>query len=94
MPTMNTDRANTPSTGTVAAVTMAAAHHAAATTRAPRSPNRVVITVAGTLVTSEPMPVSVMISAASGTEAPRSRAVRAMTGRMAPVASPYSSVGP
>jgi hypothetical protein len=53
-----------------------------------------VISEAGMLLISEPMPISVTTRAATGTDAPRSRALRVMTGRMAPSPRPNSSEGP
>src|SRR6187431_679415 len=48
---------------------------------------------AGMLVRSEPMPISVTISAAKATDPPRSRTVSAMTGRIAPSPRPKRSEG-
>ena len=53
-----------------------------------RSPKREVIIAAGTLLTSEPTPVRATTRLESATEAPRSRALNAMTGRIAPFAIP------
>lgn len=53
-----------------------------------RSPWRDVIMAAGILLTSEPMPISDTIRPATATEAPSSRALSAMTGRMAPLPTP------
>ncbi|BBE23815.1 hypothetical protein MN0502_26980 [Arthrobacter sp. MN05-02] len=85
---MKTAAANTGRVGAASARNIAAAHHRAAPTRAFRSPKRVAIRVAGTFVTRDPMPDSVMTRAAVAMSAPRSRAVSAMTGRIAPVATP------
>src|SRR6478752_6389951 len=65
-----------------------------AATMAQRSPQRMVMNEAGMLLSSEPMPISATISAAIGTEAPRSRAVSGTIGRMAPSPMPNSSDGP
>ena len=46
------------------------------------------------LVTSEPMPISVTISAASATEPPSWRTVSAITGRIAPSPRPNRNDGP
>src|SRR6478735_12837180 len=49
---------------------------------------------AGMLVTSEPMPIKVTMSAASATEPPSWRTVSAMTGRIAPSPRPNRNDGP
>src|SRR4051812_42472931 len=46
------------------------------------------------LLISEPTPISVTMSAAVATDAPRSRALRGMIGRIAPSPRPKSSEGP
>ena len=70
--------------GATAAAARATALAAAAPTIAQRSPNFSVISDAGRLKNQDPRPISVTISAAPATEAPRSRADRATTGRIAP----------
>src|SRR5450830_15223 len=65
-----------------------------AATMAQRSPQRIVISDAGMLLSSEPMLIRATTSAAIGTEAPRSRAIRGMVGRTAPSPSPKSNEGP
>jgi hypothetical protein len=72
---------------------MPSAPQAAAPTIAQRSPQRAVMIDAGMLETSEPMPISVTISAASATEPPSWRTVRAITGRIAPSPSPNRKKG-
>src|SRR5690606_21084664 len=59
-----------------------------------RSPIRAVISAAGILATSEPRPISAMIKPARAGVAPRSRALNAITGKIAPLAKPKSSEGP
>src|SRR6478672_1080368 len=65
----------------------------AAPTMDQRSPNRRVTRDAGRLKNQDPSPINVTISAATATEAPRSRADNATTGRMAPCPIPKSKVG-
>ena len=65
-----------------------------AATSAQRSPRARVSIDAGMLLSSEPMPINVTISAAVGTDAPSSRALRATIGRIAPSPRPNSRVGP
>ena len=91
---MNAPSANTPRWPVSAHSAIASAHQAAAATMAQRSPRCTVIIDAGMLLTSEPMPISVTMNAACGTEAPNSRALSGMTGRMAPSPMPNSSDGP
>ena len=73
---------------------MPRAPQTAAPTIAQRSPQREVISEAGMLVTSEPMPISVTINAASATEPPSWRTVKAITGRIAPSPSANRNEGP
>src|ERR1700712_4670163 len=65
-----------------------------ATTMAQRSPQRIVMSDAGMLLSSEPMLIRATISAAIDTEAPRSRAVSGTMGRMAPSPIPNNRDGP
>ena len=80
--------------GDSAAAARATALAAAAPTMAQRSPNFSVMSEAGRLKNQEPRPIRVTISAATATEAPRSRADSATTGRMAPSPMLNSSAGP
>ncbi|MNT80615.1 hypothetical protein D3C72_2201040 [compost metagenome] len=52
------------------------------------SPKRSVISADGMFESSEPTPIRAAISPAVATDAPWSRAVSAMTGRMAPLLMP------
>src|SRR4029078_8722025 len=94
MPSMKTPIANTQSAVATTQISMPSAHHAEAPTIAQRSPQRAVTNDAGMLERSEPIPISVTISAASATEPPSWRTVSAITGRIAPSPSANSSVGP
>ena len=76
------------------AASSASAPAAAAPTMDQRSPNFSVMREAGRLKNHEPSPISVTISAATATEAPRSRADSATTGRTAPSPMLNSSAGP
>ena len=94
MPTIRQPIANTPRCCVHAHSAIAPAPHTAATTIAHRSPRRIVISDAGRLLTSEPMPISATASAAVETDAPISRAESGTMGRMAPSPTPNSSEGP
>ena len=76
------------------AAASARAPAAAAPTMDQRSPNLSVIREAGRLKNQEPRPMSVTISAATATDAPRSRAESATTGSTAPSPMQNSSAGP
>ena len=82
------------SSGDRAAAARATALAAAAPTMAQRSPNFSVMSEAGRLKNQEPRPIRVTTRAATATEAPRSRAVSATTGRMAPSPMLNSRAGP
>jgi hypothetical protein len=73
---------------------MAAEPNAAAPTIAGRSPYLAVRVEAGKMVSRDPTPMSVATSAAAATEAPRSLALRTMTGMTEPSAIPKRSDGP
>src|SRR5437868_724701 len=94
MPTMKQPAANRPRCDVHTHSAMPSALHTPAATMAQRSPQRIVMNDAGILLSSDPMPISATISAAIGTEAPRSRAVSGTIGRMAPSPMPNSSEGP
>lgn len=59
-----------------------------------RSPMRPVSQPAGMLLNRDPIPIKAVIKPARATEAPNSRALRAITGRIAPLLTPYNNDGP
>ena len=94
MPIMKQPMANTPRLPDQPHSAIAMAHQMAPATMAQRSPWRIVISDAGMLLSSEPMPIKPTSRAVTGTEAPIARAVSGITGRMAPSPSPNSREGP
>ena len=94
MPTMKQPAANTPKCVVITQMAIPSALQIPAATMAQRSPQRIVISDAGMLLSSEPMLIRATIIAAIGTEAPRSRATSGTMGRMAPSPKPNSSEGP
>jgi len=94
MPTMQQPIASGTTPGSSTARAMPSALHTPAATIAQRSPQRIVITEAGMLFSSDPSPISVTTKAAIGTEAPRSRASSGTIGRIAPSPTPNSREGP
>src|SRR5215218_1200370 len=94
MPTMRQPVANRPRCDVPMHKAMPSALQMPAATMAQRSPQHIVMSDAGMLLSSEPMLISATMSAAIGTEAPMSRADSGMMGRMAPSPRPKSSDGP